>query len=53
MLLTVLSERIASNQHPLSQPRRSLVPKRARNMRAFFLAKPQLFGTKVKTAVFT
>ena len=36
MLLTVLSGRIPSNLDSLSQPRRSLVVKRARNKRAFF-----------------
>ena len=36
MLLTELSVRIASKQHPQLQPRRSLVVKRARNKRAFF-----------------
>ena len=45
MLLTELSVRIASKQHPQLQPRRSLVVKRARNKRAFFW---QNFGCLVQ-----
>ena len=45
MLPTELSGRIAFKQHPLFQPRRSLVKKRARNTRAFFW---QNFGCLVQ-----